>query len=120
MTETITTEKRRVGRPKGTPRTGGRKPGTPNRTSMVTRNFIVKNGAPVRVLCQIAAGRKMTAAASPGSEKRESAYPTLDQRLRAAEILARKIVPDMKSVEASGPDGGDLIIRVVRFGNDAS
>ena len=119
MTET-STQPKRVGRPPGQPRTGGRQRGTPNRTSMVTRNFIVKNGAPVRVLCQIAAGRKMTAAASPGSEKRESAYPTLDQRLRAAEILARKIVPDMKSVEASGPDGGDLIIRVVRFGNDAS
>lgn len=109
MTEQTTKPaKRGPGRPKGYPRTGGRAKGTPNRASLVTRDYIVKDGAPVRVLCQIAAGRKMIAAASPGAKKREVAYPTLDQRLRAAEILAKKVIPDLRSVEASGPDGGPI------------
>ena len=39
-------------------------------------------------------------------------YPTIDQRLAAARILAAKIVPDQKAVEVSGPLGEALSVRI--------
>ena len=105
--------KRKPGRPKGTPRTGGRKPGTPNRTSQVGRDYIVRNGTPIEVLCKIARGIKMLAAADTASAaKRAAVYPTVDQRLAAARILAAKIVPDMRAVEHTGAAGEPLSVRI--------
>ena len=123
MTETTTqtkAKKRPPGRPRGYPKSGGRKPGTPNRTSQVGRDFIVRKGAPLEILCKVAKGEKIMAAADTASvAKRNGIYPTVDQRLAAARILAAKICPDMKSVEYSGEDGGNLVIRIVRFGDVA-
>ncbi len=111
--------KRGRGRAKGMPRPpgAGRKKGTPNKVNQVTRSYITKEGAPIRVLCQIASGKKMKAAAEPGSPKQAKIFPTLAERLRAAETLARKIVPDVKAVEVTGAAGGDLVIKIVRFGD---
>jgi hypothetical protein len=44
--------------------------------------------------------------AGPG--KPTFAYPTFEQRLRAAELLAKKLVPDMTSTEITGPEGGPI------------
>ncbi len=111
--------KRGRGRQKGMPRPpgAGRKKGTPNRVTQITRAYITKEGAPIRVLCQIASGKKMKAAAESGSPKQAKIFPTLAERLRAAETLARKIVPDVKAVEVTGAAGGDLVIKIVRFGD---
>ena len=111
--------KRGRGRAKGTPRPpgAGRKKGTPNKITQLTRAYITKEGCPIRLLCQIASGKEIKAAAEPGSTKREKIFPTLMERLRAAETLARKIVPDMKAVEYSGPEGESLVIKIVRFGD---
>ena len=112
MTEVATEKpKRPPGRPKGYPRSGGRKPGTPNKASQVGRDFIIKNGAPVEVLCKIAKGEKIQAAADDTS-RRHGIYPSIDQRLAAARILAAKIVPDLKAVEVSGPLGEPMIVRI--------
>ena len=43
---------------------------------------------------------------NPGKSIRR--YPTAEERLRAAEVLTRKIMPDMKATEISGPDGGPV------------
>ena len=111
---------KRVGRPPGHPKTGGRVKGTPNRVNAISRDFIISHGAPVEILCKIAKGEKIQAAAdTASSSKRQGIYPTLDQRLAAARILASKIVPDLKSVEHAGEDGGNLVIRIVRFGDAA-
>jgi hypothetical protein len=59
----------------------------------------------------------MKAAAEPGSSKSTQIFPTLAERLRAAETLARKIVPDVRAVEVTGAAGGDLVIKIVRFGD---
>ena len=120
MTETPDKPKRGPGRPKGLPRTGGRPKGTPNRTNQITRDFIVREGAPVDFLCKVVRGRRFSVADKPGDGERAKQYPTLDQRLAAARILASKIVPDLKSVEHAGEDGGDLIIRILRFGDNAA
>ena len=111
--------KRGRGRLKGSPRVpgAGRKRGTPNKLTQITRSYITKEGCPIRLLCQIASGKRIKAAGEPGALKRVGVYPTLAERLRAAETLARKIVPDMKAVEYSGPEGESLVIKIVRFGD---
>ncbi len=106
------TEKRRPGRPKGQSRTGGRAKGTPNRTNTITRDFIVKEGAPIAFLCQVVRGRKFTSAKEPGGAERIVSFPSLDQRLNAARILAGKVMPDMKAVEHSGVAGEPLSVRI--------
>ena len=122
MAETTTTEKpkRKGGRPKGYPKSGGRARGTPNRSSQVDRNFIVRAGAPIDFLCKVVKGTGFSVAAQPGDTVRAKAYPTMDQRLAAARILAGKIVPDLKAIEHVGEDGGELVIRIIRFGDHAS
>ena len=118
MTETTAVEvpkKRRPGRPKGQPRTGGRAKGTPNRTNQITRDYIIKEGAPVAFLCSVVRGKRFTSAKEPGAAKPTHVYPTMDQRLRAAEILARKVTPDLKSQELTGKDGGPVAVTLLDF-----
>ena len=38
------------------------------------------------------------------------AYPSLEQRLRAAELLMKKILPDLTAAEVTGADGGPVRI----------
>ncbi len=112
MPET-TTEKRKPGRPKGYPRSGGRAKGTANKSSQLGRDFIIKLGAPIETLCNISKGEKVQAAADTASAaKRNGIYPTIDQRLTAARILAAKVVPDQKAVEIGGPMGEPLSVKI--------
>ena len=99
------------GRPRGYPKSGGRKPGTANKSSQLGRDFIIKRGAPIETLCKIAKGEKIQAADSDAS-KRAGFYPTIDQRLTAARILAAKVVPDQKAVEIGGPMGEPLSVKI--------
>ncbi len=39
----------------------------------------------------------------------------MDQRLRAAEILARKVTPDLKATELTGKDGGPVAVTLLDF-----
>ena len=108
-----TTEKRKSGRPKGYPRSGGRKPGTCNKSTQLGRDFIIKKGAPIETLCKISKGEKVQAAADTATAAmRFGVYPTIDQRLAAARILAAKIVPDQKAVEVAGPLGEPLSVKI--------
>ena len=116
MAETATaTEKRPPGRPKGYPRSGGRARGTPNRKNQITRDYVIKEGAPLAFLCGVVRGKRFTAAAEPGDKKRVHVFPSLDQRLRAAEILSRKVLPDLKSTELTGKDGGPVALTLLDF-----
>lgn len=125
MTATETTEtpkpKGRPGRPKGTPMPNGKIPGsgrakgTPNRKNQITRDYVIKEGAPLQFLCSVVRGRRFTAAAEPGDRKRTHVFPTMDQRLRAAEILARKCLPDLKATELTGKDGGAVELTLLDF-----
>jgi hypothetical protein len=72
------------GRPKGLPKTGGRKAGTPNLMTPEYREHIAKRGKPIELLCDISAGREI----DDGGKKRK---PTLAERTRAAETLSRKL-----------------------------
>jgi hypothetical protein len=113
MTEVGTKVKRPPGRPKGYPRSGGRAKGVPNKSTQLGRDFIIKRGAPIEILCKIAKGEKIQAAAdSASAAKRNGIYPTIDQRLAAARILAAKIVPDLKSSEITGAQGEPLSVQI--------
>ena len=118
MAETATTTetpKRPPGRPKGYPRSGGRAKGTPNKANAITRDYVIKQGAPLAFLCSVVRGKRFTAAAEPGDRKRAHVFPSLDQRLRAAEILSRKVLPDLKSTELTGKDGGPIALTLLDF-----
>ena len=113
MAETPT-KKRPPGSPKGYPKSGGRKPGTANKSTQLGRDFIIARGAPIETLCKIAKGEKIQAAADIASAaKRNGIYPTIDQRLAAARILAGKIVPDMKSVDLSADGGAPFVFQFI-------
>ena len=69
MTEPVTERpKRKPGRPKGLPRTGGRARGTPNKKNQVTRDFVIREGAPLAFLCGVVRGKRFTAAVEPGGK----------------------------------------------------
>ena len=105
--------KRKPGRPKGYPRSGGRLPGTANKITQLTQDFIIRRGAPIEILCKIAKGERVMAAEdSASATKRGSVFPTIDQRLLAARILAAKVLPDLKSVGVS--NGGERTWRMAR------
>ena len=106
--------RRPPGRPKGYPRSGGRAKGTANKSTQLGRDFIIKKGAPIEILCRIAKGEKIQAAADTASAaKRHGIFPTIDQRLTAARILAAKIVPDMKSVDLSADGGAPFVFQFI-------
>ena len=108
-------KKNRGGRPKGHPRSGGRAPGTPNKVNRVSRDYVIKQGAPLAFLCNVVKGKRFTAAADQGDAKRTHCFPTLDQRIRAAEVLSRKCLPDLKATELTGKDGGAVALSLVEF-----
>ena len=105
-------EKRKPGRPPGTPKTGGRKKGTRNRDRVATVARIESLADPIGFLADVCRGVRLQAAPEPGAKKREWWYPTADQRITAAQTLARKVLPDMKSVEHAGPLGEPLSVRI--------
>ena len=75
-------------RPRGFPKSGGRKKGTPNRANAATRERIENEADPIGFLCRVNRGDDV-----------DGAIPTLEQRMNAAKILAGKVVPDLRSVE---------------------
>ena len=103
-------DKRRPGRPKGYPKTGGRKPGSKNAVPNELRNYINHKGRPLELLAAIASGRKVTAADPKDPCKKTSVYPSLTDRISAARVLMNKLVPDLRASEISGPDNGPIQI----------
>lgn len=86
----------------------GRKKGVPNKITTDVKETILKRGRPLELLCDVARGIKIRVGAQAGPEK-VFVYPTLPDRIRAAETLLSKIVPSVKASEISGPDGAPLI-----------
>ncbi len=101
--------KRGPGKPKGLPKSGGRQRGTPNRSTVQTRDRIQELADPIAFLADVMAGKRMVAAGEPGDMKKTWCYPTLAQRVQASETLLRKLLPDLKATELTGKDGAPLI-----------
>ncbi len=107
--------KRKVWRPPGLPKTGGRRKGVANRTRVQTLERINQECDPIGFLILVARGLQFEAATEPGATKKEKMYPTHDQRLDAAKVLARKVLPDTKSVEMSGEGGEPFVLQILPF-----
>lgn len=90
------------GRPKGLPKSGGRKSGVPN-TAPALRALIAEKAKPIEKLIRIASG---TFTFGSGEEKRK---PTPGEQLRAIQTLSSKCLPDITAVEVSGKDGEPLL-----------
>lgn len=99
--------KRRRGRPKGLPKTGGRKKATRNWTAPEIRAYIMENSSAIETLIDIAAGKEFRTSGPTG--KSYLAHPALGERLRAIELLLKKCLPDLSAIEATGAEGSPLI-----------
>lgn len=102
---------KRRGRPKGLGKVpgSGRRRGTPNRTTAETREMILQRADPIGFLCDVVRGLVFEAAPEPGSTKRVRQRPTINERIRAATVLARKMLPDIRLGEVSIDDGKIII-----------
>ena len=110
MAENATeTPKRKPGRPKGHPKTGGRRKGTPNRTRIEVLERINQEADPIGYLIRVARGLQLEAAVEVGATVKTKFYPTVDQQLDAAKILARKVLPDQKALELA-PGGAEPFV----------
>jgi len=87
-------ERRRPGRAKGLPRVpgSGRKPGVANHATKSVRDLIIKRGQPVQFLCDVTRGRLIRR----GDD--DWVLPSLQDRLKAAELLLRRVVPEISAV----------------------
>ena len=94
--------KRKPGRPKGYPKTGGRQKGTGNKFSRAIKDEIRIEGQPLQLHYDIVRGRRIKAADPEDPRKSCWLYPTITQRIASANALAAKIAPDLKSQELIG------------------
>ena len=114
MTETAEKPKRGPGRPKGLGRApgSGRAKGTPNKDRAATVERIMREADPLGFLAKVCRGDRMQAALLPGAKKKTFWFPTGDQRITAAQTLAKKVMPDMKAIEHAGPMGEPLSVNI--------
>jgi len=95
----------------------GRKKGTPNFDRAATTERIMKKADPLNFLCKIVKGDRFSAGVEADGRKKEHwVVPTLDQRITAAQILARKVLPDMKAIEATGSQGEPFVFQFISGG----
>ena len=55
----------------------------------------------------------MEAAAEDGAKKKTWWFPTADQRIGAAQAMARKIMPDLKSVGVSTDEEAPFVFQFI-------
>lgn len=78
-------------------RRGGRKKGVPNKANAATRARIQQEADPIGFLTGIMRGEPIKAAPIKDAPTASEVYPTVDQRVSAAKILADKMIPNAKS-----------------------
>lgn len=95
-------------------KTGGRQKGTPNKVHADLRKRIEEEGDPVGFMLAVARGEiefdSRTVEGKPCKIK-----PNSDQRINAAKWLGDKILPSLKAMEMTDPNGDalKLIIQIV-------
>ena len=83
-------------------KTGGRRPGSPNKVNATTRARVEREADPIGFLVNIVNGEPIEVADPSDSSKTVTIYPNYEQRQDAAKTLARKVLPDMKASDHSG------------------
>ena len=109
--------KRPRGRPPGLPKTGGRRRGTPNRDRAATLAAINSYSDPVGFLQKVCRGLLIECRDTEEKDPKATILtrPTMEQRINAATILAKKVLPDTKAVELETTSDGSLIIYVNKY-----
>ena len=114
MTET---PKNKGGRPKGMGKVpgSGRRKGTPNRTRAATLEQINLYSDPIGFLQRVCRGLLIECRDPDNNDPKAAILtrPSMEQRINAATILSKKVLPDTRAVELGGPGGGDLTINVI-------
>lgn len=88
---------RRGGRPKGLPKTGGRRPGVPNKLTQDQRLRIAKTADPIGFLTKVVKGKVRGMEVTP------------EMRVAAAVKLLERIIPPARPAEGD-TDGGKIPI----------
>ncbi len=85
----------------------GRPKGSVNKVNRIAKEAILA-AAPHHFLIRIMEGRKFKRAGEEAGRRTVDCYPTLLQSITAAEVLLRKVAPDIKAVEVSGPEDSPI------------
>ena len=107
--------RRGPGRPKGYAKTGGRRKGVPNKDRAATLEAIRTYSDPVGFLEKVCRGLLVECRDAEGDQKSSIlTRPSMEQRITAATILAKKVLPDVKAVELEVTDN-TVTIRVTKY-----
>jgi hypothetical protein len=98
--------KRRPGRPPGLAKTGGRRKRDVSQEALDAR---IRESGSIELLIDVVEGRKVFCASPEAGHKDMWVRGTLAQRIRCAETLAAKYVPDRRATEVTGKAGAPLI-----------
>jgi hypothetical protein len=103
-------DRRPEGRLPGSPRPAGagRKKGVPNSVTAELREKITA-AKPIEFLIKVCEGQRIRVGPQAGPIAGQFVYPSVEQRLRAAELLVKKILPDLTSSEITGANGAPLV-----------
>ena len=106
----VTPKKRGRGRPKGSkkPPGSGRK-AFRDKTRDDLRKDLLQDSQALVALAQIARGEKFFSGSGGPAGKDSWRRPSIQQRLRAIELVLSKCLPDLQSTELTGAEGKDLI-----------
>jgi hypothetical protein len=98
------------GRKPGTPRTGGRAKGTPNKATDETRALIEKalGGSPLEKMATLA--RQLL----EGERVLDSEAKAIEVATKLLSEVAQYHSPKRKALEVSGPDGGSIPIAALK------
>lgn len=108
MTDPETPTRNKVGRPKGLGKVpgSGRRKGVPNKDRAATLEAIRTYSDPVGFLESVCRGLLIECRDTDGKDQKATILtrPSMEQRITAATILAKKVLPDVKSVELEVTD----------------
>lgn len=98
------------GSPDRCARSRGRPKGSPNKLSGELRQQIIDRYKPHEFIGRVALGMRIRLGPQAGPGKAEYVYPSIAQRMEAAQILLSKTLPDLKSSEITGNPDAPLSI----------
>ena len=105
-------KKNKGGRPKGYPKTGGRKKTPRGSTGKEARLYLAENSGYLEVLCRTCAGKPIRIAGPTGKEPVWH-YPDWRDRRWAAQLVAKKSFPELQVTQLSGPEDGPIKTRAL-------
>ena len=91
--------KARTGRPKGYPKTGGRRKGADNAIGKEGREWLAKNSKALDVLARVASGKAVKIAGPTGKPLWH--YPDWDDQKWAIEQILPRLVPALSAAETA-------------------